>query len=645
MFNLLLLIVLTCSPKLQAQSPAIDPAQVIAALPALDVNSVKPNTHLDPITYYLPDPEGIFSPEEVFSKIHQFIPLTQRPLTIRTKTHWYAIRLANPTATLSERFITTGVSTALLSQGYWLRNVTTAGHSTPVITPIISDIIYGYPTLSLRLAIDKGDEGVLLVKYQSVAHFPMTLHVFTLDQLLESTQRLKLANGLYLGAIGILFLFFFGQFLISREKIYFYYSMFVFFAIVMMSQIGGPAHLFDQEDTSKATLTTFAGGGIYTFYFIFAAEFFQLRSRHLLLYRILIALSILVSCLTLANIVYPTASALSAVIALGLPFPILGAILAWRQNFSSALFFLVGSLTHCITSYFLILTCLGVPLFRIELIFRIACFGLIFDIICFALAIIYHSHQVRLNYNRQLQERINDLNALTESEQLSAKALSMSKQAVLNLAATAHDLQQPLSAMQLLLSAQNSSDPIAQNVKNALSYASALLNSAIGSAKNDFQAMQESIDAYCLLEAAVQRHQSSSSAKQLPISLRCQSVSIQCLPIVVNRILDNLLSNAFKYTQQGKILVTGRLRNDKTFLIQVWDTGKGMDKKQVSKLTTPFERLNESEELGFGLGLFIVKSLCHQAGYLFSIRSKENQGSCFSVWVPQATDESWVGYY
>ena len=102
-----------------------------------------------------------------------------------------------------------------------------------------------------------------------------------------------------------------------------------------------------------------------------------------------------------------------------------------------------------------------------------------FDIICFALAIIYHANQVRIHYNRQLQERINDLNVLAESEQLSAKALSMSKQAVLNLAATAHDLQQPLSAMQLLLSLQNSADPTIQNVQGALNYACSLLNSAL----------------------------------------------------------------------------------------------------------------------------------------------------------------------
>ena len=61
-----------------------------------------------------------------------------------------------------------------------------------------------------------------------------------------------------------------------------------------------------------------------------------------------------------------------------------------------------------------------------------------------------------------------------------------------------------------------------------------------------------------------------------------------------------------------------------------------MDQKQIQRLTTPFERLQDTEELGFGLGLFIVKSLCHQAGYQFAIQSKEQRGSCVSILIRTA---------
>ncbi|HEY6530368.1 MAG TPA: sensor histidine kinase [Cellvibrionaceae bacterium] len=644
--------------------------------PPVDINAISSTTPLEQFVFYLPDAQGTLDAKSAFSRTDQFIPLKQKPITFHTKSHWYAIHLFNSLNTQTHWFITTGVSTAPLLRAYWINtneqinkneraNPQTEENSTQLInqdinlpkssnetinfsapnnyTLIESQIAYGFPTLLFTLPLQPNADGILLIEYQSLAHFPLTLHIYDSDHLLESTQRLKLANGIYIGAIGILFLFFFGQFLISRDKVYLYYSMFVLFAILIMMQISGPAQLFNQSSTSQAMITTLIGGGIYVFYFIFSAEFLPLKNRNKLLYRALVTLSGTVLGLTILGFFYPSAYALSIVIAIGLPWPIAGAIWAWRQKNSSAVFFLVGSLTHCVSTYFLLLACLGFTTFRNELIFRIACLGLMFDILCFAVAIIYQSNQVRLHYNRQLQERINDLNALAESEQISAKALSMSKQAVLNLAAAAHDLQQPLSAMQLLLSLQNSADPTVQNVQGALNYACSLLNSALGSARQDYQTFCESVDARMLLGTAKYRHEHKFAEKKLTLRLRCKPEPINCLPIVVNRILDNLLSNAYKYTSKGKILISGRRRLSGDFLIQIWDMGRGMDHKQVNKLTTPFERINDTEELGFGLGLFIVKSLCHQAGYIFSIRSKEHHGSCFSILIPEnKTKHDWL---
>lgn len=609
--------------------------------PAVKLSRVLPTTPLEQSTFYLPDINGTLDPQQAIQALPQFIPIQKKPITFKTKSHWYALPIHNDLNMPVERFVTTGVSTAPLLRAYWVSQDKDLNPQD--IQPITSQLAYGFPTLLFSVPINSGDSGVFLIEYQSIAHFPLTLHLYDAAQLFEATQRLKMANGIYIGAIGMLFLFFFGQFLISRERVYFYYSMFVFFAILIMMQISGPAQLINKNSENQTMLTTLIGGGIYTFYFIFTAEFLQFKQRNKFLYRALLLLSASVLALTAISIVYPSAYALSVVIAIGLPFPIAGAIWAWRQKISSAMFFLVGSLTHCISTYFLLFACLGFAPFRNELIFRIACLGLMFDIICFALAIIYHSHQVRIHYNRQLQERIDDLNALAESERLSAKALSMSKQAVLNLAATAHDLQQPLSAMQLLLSLQNSADPAIQNVQGALNYACALLNSALGTARQDYQTFAEMVDSKTLLGAAQARHHARFSEKKIALKIRSPAHSLKCLPIVVNRILDNLLSNAYKYTHSGKVLIAGRKRKNGDFLIQIWDTGRGMDHKQIQRLTTPFERIKDTEELGFGLGLFIVKSLCHQAGYHFTIHSKEQRGSCVNILIPHSqAKQDWL---
>ncbi len=623
---------------------AADSQKNTPSFPAVSLRQILPTSALESHIYYLADREGAFDARYVINQFNHFIPLNKKPIAFRTRSHWHALHIENDLNATVERFITTGVSTAPLLQAYWVTPQLQRDNQAP-LPAIQSQIAYGFPTLLFNLHLSPGERGILLIEYQSIAHFPLTLHIYDSAQLFKSTQLLKVANGIYIGAIGMLFLFFFGHFLFSRERVYFYYSMFVLFGILIMMQMSGPAQLFNQNDTNKTMLITLIGGGIYTFYFIFTAEFLQLKQRNRLLYRALLLLSASVLCLTIISVIYPTAYALSIVIALGLPFPVISAVWAWRRKVSSALFFLVGSLAHCVSTYFLLFACLGFAPFRNELIIRIASLGLMFDILCFAMAIIYHGNQVRIHYNRQLLERINDLNALAESERLSAKALSLSKQSVLNLAATAHDLQQPLSAMQLLLSLQNSADPTIQNVQGALNYACSLLNSALGDARQNYQTLVESVDARSFLLAAQARHQARFSEKNLAVRVVCPSYPLTCLPIVVNRILDNLLSNALKYTTAGTVLLTGRRHKNGSFLLQIWDTGRGMNQKYVQHLTTPFERIQDTEELGFGLGLFIVKSLCHQAGYRFTIASKEQRGTCVGILItPVTTQQRWLDH-
>jgi len=71
--------------------------------------------------------------------------------------------------------------------------------------------------------------------------------------------------------------------------------------------------------------------------------------------------------------------------------------------------------------------------------------------------------------------------------------------------------------------------------------------------------------------------------------------------------------------------------------IQVIDTGIGLLPEQLQKLTSAFTQVNNHPE-GFGLGLYIVKSLCDQQHFQLSVRSTLQRGSCFSVLMPTTFD-------
>lgn len=592
-------------------------------------------TPVDDYVRYLADKNGGYGIEYILANQTAFITLEQKKVSLRTHTHWYKLRVKNPNATPQTWFFTTGISTPPLLQAYWLSdNYPTAKDGKLFDQFIPAETRYHYPLRVIPVELAPEEVGTLIIEYQSLANFPLEIRPYLETDLVERSLRLLFANGAYLGAVSIFFLFFAAQFFIRPNLVHCYYTLFVLSIILIMVQVGGYGSQISGANSWKynSTVTAIIGGSIYVWYFLFTTQFFQLKRFNPKLNRVLKGLTLAVIGLTVIGLFLPVDYLLSIVIVTGLPWPIITAVWALRRKHPSAKFFLVGSTTHCATTYLLMIACLGFETKSNEYFFGLASVGLLFDIGCFAVAILYQNNQLRVQYNQQLQERINDLNSLTESEQISAKALSMSKQAVLNTAATAHDLQQPLASMQLMLSMQDKNDPAINQINQALDYARALLNSALQNSKSDYQSIQETVSVRLLFESVVARHVAYFQAKGLTLEHRCQDTDLVCLPIVINRMLDNLLSNALKYTQTGRVLLTGRKRQD-TYLIQVWDTGQGMHPSQVKKIMTPFERLSEenNDNLGFGLGLFIVKSLCDQAGYELKVKSKEGRGSCFSV--------------
>ena len=111
----------------------------------------------------------------------------------------------------------------------------------------------------------------------------------------------------------------------------------------------------------------------------------------------------------------------------------------------------------------------------------------------------------------------------------------------------------------------------------------------------------------------------------------------------IKQILNNLLSNAFKYTQEGKIelMITAEMQSDKkeaNLFIKVSDTGQGMTSDQVKKLGDKFSRFNmeaNRKTEGTGLGMNITRNLIQlMSGEIF-IESTPGKGSVFTVRLPQ----------
>ena len=107
----------------------------------------------------------------------------------------------------------------------------------------------------------------------------------------------------------------------------------------------------------------------------------------------------------------------------------------------------------------------------------------------------------------------------------------------------------------------------------------------------------------------------------------------------IRQIADNLLTNAIKFTQNGSVYFRADYRDGK-MIMEVEDTGIGMDKETVERIFRPFERAApDISPEGFGLGLPITKGLVNLLGGNINVSSNIGKGSLFRTEIPLSVSE------
>jgi len=105
----------------------------------------------------------------------------------------------------------------------------------------------------------------------------------------------------------------------------------------------------------------------------------------------------------------------------------------------------------------------------------------------------------------------------------------------------------------------------------------------------------------------------------------------------LKQILSNLISNAVKFTNEGEVIISCEVKNGRTIIFAVEDTGVGMTKEELNVIFSRFQRTNSSEEkniAGTGLGLTISKNLVELLGGQMWVSSVPGEGSRFSFELP-----------
>ncbi len=245
--------------------------------------------------------------------------------------------------------------------------------------------------------------------------------------------------------------------------------------------------------------------------------------------------------------------------------------------------------------------------------------------------------------NLDLIENLNQQKASAEQARHLAEEANVSKSRFL--AAASHDLRQPMHALGLFVQTlQESNLPEAErgvlaNVRRSVDAMEDLFNALLDVSKLDAGIITANITTVPLapiLARVGEQYQSLAHAKGLNFKLRRTSIYVRSDPLLLERILRNLVSNAVQHTRRGGVLVGARQRGA-SVLIEAWDTGPGIPQVQQQDIFREFYQLRNPERdrsKGLGLGLAIVDRLSKLLGHPLTLRSIPGQGSVFGVRVP-----------
>jgi signal transduction histidine kinase len=235
---------------------------------------------------------------------------------------------------------------------------------------------------------------------------------------------------------------------------------------------------------------------------------------------------------------------------------------------------------------------------------------------------------------KRVQDRTNELGiALSEAERANASKSRF-------VAAASHDLLQPLSAAKLFVAsvADRLTQPDLLNVigkaESALISVEKIIEALLDISKLDatsptFDIQPVRLDA--ILAPLSDELTPVARDKGLDLTIVRSGLTVRSDPGYLRRIIQNLITNAIRYTQTGKVLV-GVRRHGAMARLEIWDTGCGIAEADQELIFQEFKRLDMANTAsGLGLGLAIVDRACKSLNHPLHLCSIPDKGSCFTV--------------
>jgi signal transduction histidine kinase len=212
-------------------------------------------------------------------------------------------------------------------------------------------------------------------------------------------------------------------------------------------------------------------------------------------------------------------------------------------------------------------------------------------------------------------------------------------------ASAAHDLRQPLHALGMFCAtleqrlSNTPEKPLMRNMMNAIESLETSFSAMLDISRLDAALVETAPQAFPIRDVFRRLYQhfgGDAEARGLALRFRATRRIVRSDPLLLERVLGNLVQNALRYTKRGGVLVAAR-RHARGVALEVWDTGFGIAENKREMIFREFYQIDNPERdrgRGLGMGLAIVQRLCRLLQHPLEVKSTLGRGSVFRLIVP-----------
>jgi two-component system, sensor histidine kinase len=212
-------------------------------------------------------------------------------------------------------------------------------------------------------------------------------------------------------------------------------------------------------------------------------------------------------------------------------------------------------------------------------------------------------------------------------------------------ASAAHDLRQPLHALGMFCATLEQrlnntlEKPLVRNMMNAIESLEDSFGAMLDISRLDAGVVQTAPQTFPIRDVFRRLYQQfggDAEARDLSLRFRATRRIVRSDPLLLERVLANLVQNSLRYTRRGGVLVAAR-RHSRGIALEVWDTGVGIPEDKREMIFREFYQIDNPERdrgRGLGMGLAIVLRICNLLEHPLEVRSTVGRGSVFRIVVP-----------